>query len=266
MCLVTMATIGLLMKFVHAGDSTCQYRRWFLSLALFIGVFVLILINLVPIPTWNVSDRFVRSGDPSAGDDKVGRYLKHFQQFNQFDEFDNETGSMHFLVPNIIHYVRFNQTKFNFIDYICLRSAYMNQRPDFIFVHTNVQSFRGSYWRRIQNETGLRKLIRIIPAQIPSQIFNQSISESWRLHHGSDISRLHIIQKFGGIYLDNDVYVVRNLDRYRRFEAVIGWPPNQFLGNQIIIANNNARVLPLWMDTYKEYKKHLWLIYYFSTK
>jgi len=39
--------------------------------------------------------------------------------------------------------------------------------------------------------------------------------------------------KYGGIYLDNDVYVVQNLNKYRKFELVIGWDEGQFLGSQV---------------------------------
>ena len=28
------------------------------------------------------------------------------------------------------------------------------------------------------------------------------------------------MMKYGGIYLDNDVYVIKNLDKYRKFESI----------------------------------------------
>ena len=52
--------------------------------------------------------------------------------------------------------------------------------------------------------------------------------------------------------------MVQNLDRFRKFEAVIGLENDEQIGNQIIIANKNARLLPLWLDTYKVYKSNLW--------
>ena len=41
------------------------------------------------------------------------------------------------------------------------------------------------------------------------------------------------MMKYGGIYLDKDVYVVQNLDKYREFELVMGWDEGQFLGSQV---------------------------------
>ena len=48
--------------------------------------------------------------------------------------------------------------------------------------------------------------------------------------------RIRILQKYGGIYLDNDVYVVQNLDldKYRKFECAVNWKRGEkALGNQV---------------------------------
>lgn len=59
-------------------------------------------------------------------------------QISTFEGFNNETGTDSFIVPNIIHYIRFNKVTFSFVDYVCIRSAYINHRPQRIFFHTNV--------------------------------------------------------------------------------------------------------------------------------
>ena len=70
-----------------------------------------------------------------------------------FENFNNETGIDRFIVPNIIHFVQFNRSSFKFFEYICLRSAYLQQRPDYIFIHTDMKSgFKGKYWSWIKNE------------------------------------------------------------------------------------------------------------------
>lgn len=189
---------------------------------------------------------------------RLDRYLQHFAKFSQFDTFDNATGSSDYLVPNIVHYIRFNKTSFNFVEYCCIRSAFINHRPDYIFFHTNVKSFNGIYWEAMNAEPGLRRRIKIIPTALPDEIFSQAINEAWRMYHGSDIARIQILIKYGGIFLESDVYVVQNLDKYRKFEMVIAWDEDKFLCNQIIVANKNARFLHLWIGTYKVYRKDLW--------
>ena len=66
--------------------------------------------------------------------------------YSEFGGFNNETGADHFIVPNIVHYVRFRKKSGTFVQYICMHSAYIIQRPDFIFIHTDVDEFKGKYW------------------------------------------------------------------------------------------------------------------------
>jgi hypothetical protein len=60
-----------------------------------------------------------------------------------FEGFKNHTGTHRFIVPNIVHYIRFQQTRFTFYEYICLLSAYINHRPNLIIIHTDVIKYGG---------------------------------------------------------------------------------------------------------------------------
>lgn len=80
-----------------------------------------------------------------------------------FENFNNETGVDHFIVPNIIHFVQFNRSSFKFFEYICLRSAYLQQRPDYIFIHTDMTSgFKGKYWNWIENELDFISVLKFM--------------------------------------------------------------------------------------------------------
>lgn len=135
--------------------------------------------------------------------------------YYNFEGFDNVSGVDHFIVPNIVHFIRFNKTEYSFVDYICLKAAFRNQRPDYLYIHTDVggENFRGKYWEWIQKDVELRSRIRFIPIEAPTEIFGQQLNKRWRLYHGSDIARAQIIMQYGGIYLDNDVFVIQNLDK-----------------------------------------------------
>lgn len=178
-----------------------------------------------------------------------------------FENFDNNTGVDYDIVPNIIHLIRFNQTEFSFVDYICFQAAFRNHRPDYFYIHTDAPDgqFEGKYWKLIQKDKELYSRIFILHLDVPSEIFGRPLFvEEWGFWHGSDIARLRILMKHGGIYLDNDVFVIQSLNKYRKFEATVNWDEGLLLGNQIIIANRNARILPLWFDTYKHYRSELW--------
>jgi len=94
-----------------------------------------------------------------------------------FKGFNNFTGSERYLVPNIIHYLRFNKTTFSLVDYICIRSAYVNHNPELIIFHTNVDMFRGEFWEKITKEPGFYARIRIEMMQVPSEIYGNEISK-----------------------------------------------------------------------------------------
>lgn len=177
-----------------------------------------------------------------------------------FDSFDNATGVNDFIVPNIIHFIRFRNFELGFVDYVVLKAAMRNHRPDKFYYHTDVKDAKceGKYWEWVKKDQELWSRIEVKYLELPTEIFGQKLSDGWGLFHGSDISRLRILKKYGGIYLDNDCFVIQSLDKYRKFECVVNWDENQFLGNQVIIANKNARILPQWLDTYKEYHSDRW--------
>ena len=177
---------------------------------------------------------------------------------HQFYGFNNQSGSSEYIVPNNVHYIRFNQTQFSFVEYICIRSAFINQNPDLIYFHTDVVNFSGKYWNQMVSEEELYAKIRIIPAELPSEIFGQTFRKNFRLFHGSDVKRIRLLMTHGGIYLDNDVFVVNNLDRYRKYEMVIPWDSFQPLGTQVLIAHKDARFLNFWLNSYRQYNPYKW--------
>jgi hypothetical protein len=135
-------------------------------------------------------------------------------------------------------------------------SAFKNHRPDKILFHTDFDNFVGPYWEKVKNTPGIvyefRKVI------LPDSIFGQEFSKEYHIWHASDVTRIRILMEYGGIYLDNDIYVVQNLNKFRKFEMALGWDDNQCIGTQVLIANKNARFLRLWLDSYRQYYPDQW--------
>lgn len=177
---------------------------------------------------------------------------------NLFEGFNNETGTEDgsYIVPNIIHFIRLKQENFSFVDLVCVLSAFKNHRPDKIMFHTDVEEFVGPYWEKIKNTPGIVYEIRKVT--IPAKIFGQKFSKVFYLWHAGDVTRIRILMEHGGIFLDNDIYVVQNLNKFRKFEMTVGWDDNQCIGTQVLIANKNARFLSQWLESYKEYYPDRW--------
>ena len=70
--------------------------------------------------------------------------------------------------------------------------------------------------------------------------------------------RLLVLKKYGGIYLDNDIYVINKLDKYRHFEFVLGWPDGEWIGNMLLMGHKDARFITQFIDTYKNYRPDIW--------
>ena len=178
----------------------------------------------------------------------------------EFEGFNNVTGAERLIVPNIIHFIRFGDFELKFIDYLVLLAAMRNHRPDKFYIHTNEPDvqYTGKYWDWVQKDEELWTRIKVLYLEVPTEIFGQQLYEDWYNYHGSDIERIRVLMKYGGIYLDNDVFIIRSLDKYRKYELAISWDENQLMGNQVIIAHKDARFLALWLDSYRNYRSDLW--------
>jgi hypothetical protein len=176
-----------------------------------------------------------------------------------FDGFNNEIGASEYIVPNIIHFIRFNMTNLTFIDIVMIRAAHVAQKPDAIYIHTDVKTFEGKYWNILKQKwPDPYRLIEMKARQVPLLIYNRSISEGWKYQHTSDIERYRLLSEYGGIYLDNYVFIIQNLNKYRKFEMTIEWNPTQYLGNQVLIAHKDARFLRYCIETFRDYRSDLW--------
>lgn len=116
----------------------------------------------------------------------------------------------------------------------------------------------GHYWDEINSIPDLKR--RVILHKIPfhDTIFGKKYG--WVNHHRSDVWRLLVLMSYGGIYFDNDVYVVNSLDKYRKYEITVSWDGDDHgVGVQVLIANRNARLLKAHYDHYRHnYSAGIW--------
>lgn len=173
---------------------------------------------------------------------------------------DNISGYQYLIVPNIVHYILFDSNHLSFVHFLSIKSVIKNHRPDLILIHCTCSQLMGKYWNWIQAdiqfsniEIKIRKIIK------PKTIFGKPYSKVWHNWHASDIMRNRVLMEFGGIYLDNDVYVVKSLDPLRKFEMTLDYEyDKQCMGSQVQIAHKDARFLKLYFKSYQYYNPNLW--------
>lgn len=77
-----------------------------------------------------------------------------------FTGFDNETGTAdgRYIIPNYVHFVKFRHATFTFVHTVCLLAALKNQRPEKLFIHTDVQEFQGENWQILLDTPGFKEV------------------------------------------------------------------------------------------------------------
>ena len=105
--------------------------------------------------------------------------------FISFEKFDNVSGTNQYIVPNIIHYINLNQPEIKFGHYLSIISAWLNQKPDQIYIHCNKCNFSGLYWdmlneiKELMSKIIMKKINHYNP-----KIFG--LKAGW-VHHKSDV-------------------------------------------------------------------------------
>jgi len=157
-------------------------------------------------------------------------------------------------IPNIVHFVHLVNSSqdpvfdFPFRQFVAIYSAWHYLRPDTIYIHTNVKEY-------LIDETleSAENPYAQAVSKIPSVKFNYQKSPNQttlgrvieKLPHQSDFVRTEVLGKFGGIYLDDDAYVLRDLKtlRYAGFENVVGRQSNDQICNAVILSTVGNKMM-----------------------
>jgi len=117
------------------------------------------------------------------------------------------------MIPNIIHFIFFGFTKFEFIHYLAIKSAADVHCPDKIFLYYTKQPQNNPLWDQI---LPLVELVHVIP---PEE-FNGVKLESYQ--YKADILRLQKLYELGGIYLDIDIISLKSYSNLLSHNCVLG--------------------------------------------
>ena len=140
-----------------------------------------------------------------------------YGDIRNFDGFNNVTGVNFDVIPPIFHLVRFNQTNFSVVDCLCLLSVLHRNPWASVWIHSQQAPDDDTFTSLAAKFPRLSHR----PCKAPTHTFGHKISS---VYHASDVFRIDVLTKYGGVYLDNDVFVLKSLSPLRKFEMVVGWP------------------------------------------
>lgn len=153
-------------------------------------------------------------------------------------------------IPNIIHFVNLkpddevsNTTiRFPLRMFVAVYSASYYLKPDTIYIHTNIEKDLIGDALKYSSNPYVQALRRM-----PEVKFNYVVSPTKTntgrnidlLAHRSDFVRLEMLKKYGGIYLDDDVYALRDLKPLRElgYHTVTGRQSNDQVCNAVILSS-----------------------------
>jgi mannosyltransferase OCH1-like enzyme len=130
------------------------------------------------------------------------------------------------MIPKIIHYCWFGNGKMTEEMNKCINS-WKKQLNDYEIIEWNENSFN----------------VKLNP-------YVQEAYEKGKYAFVSDYVRLYALKKYGGIYMDTDVEVLKNFEEFLGYSAVFGFESNDRIATAIIMSEKENPVICEWLETY----------------
>jgi len=149
----------------------------------------------------------------------------------------------------IVHIIWFfpPRTELRFHEALALMAVQRYARPrKILFWYDAASTPPVGRWWMLARYSGVHVLP--VPYQRPTSVFNHTVSV---IEHQSDVARLAIIERYGGLYIDLDVILVRPLNSLFHFDVVLGAETPELLGSGFILARRpGAEFIRRWRRSY----------------
>ena len=151
----------------------------------------------------------------------------------------------------IVHVICFfpPRTELRFHEALALMAVQLYARPrKILFWYDAASTPPVGRWWMLARYSGVHVLP--VPYRRPKSVFNQTVRV---IEHQSDVARLAIIERYGGLYIDLDVILVRPLNSLFRFDVVLGAETPELLGSGFILARRpGAEFIRRWRRSYAD--------------
>ena len=138
------------------------------------------------------------------------------------------------MIPKKIHYIWLGRNEKNDRIKLCIES-WKKYLPDYEIIEWNEDNFPMEY----------------------NDFFKQAYdSKKWAF--ASDVARLYVLYKYGGIYMDTDVELYKPLDEFLDNEGFIGFEDKHYLSTATIGSVANNPIIKTILDFYNcvDFKKY----------
>lgn len=131
------------------------------------------------------------------------------------------------MIPKIIHYCWFGHGRLPRMARKCIKS-WKKKMPDYKIMVWNELNFDVHCCKYVEEAYVAKKYAFV-----------------------SDYARLSALDKFGGVYLDTDVEVLKSLDQFLQCPAFVGFESTEKVGSGIIGSEPHGCLVREWLEDYK---------------
>jgi cephalosporin hydroxylase len=148
------------------------------------------------------------------------------------------------LVPKIIHLIYINERPLQSYNYKCIYSV-IRHHPNYqIWIHNDIEP-DADEWKALHGMSNvfIKKITR-------NSVFD-GVNIQY-VQYEADILRMNILSEHGGVYMDTDIYVVKNIDPLITTHGLyISKETNDSLINCVMISERGNKFLNVWFNYFK---------------
>lgn len=144
-------------------------------------------------------------------------------------------------VPNIIHFIWLtgpNSREFSYINYLAVKAAAKVHKPDKLLMHCNSPPENNCHW------ISASKYFTLVICDPPTECGGTPLEY---VQYQSDVLRMHILLKEGGIYIDTDMILLRPLYDLMDAKLTLTEESPSSIANGVILAEPDASFLHVWL-------------------
>lgn len=160
-------------------------------------------------------------------------------------------------IPNIVHFVLLapegQEVELEYYQYLAIKSAILRMNASSIKVHTTGLRTSSHFWKELMPHVTLN----LLDHNETTITFKPTGKPEMDLPHQSDILRISILSKEGGIYFDTDVFALTPftdiLENAPRDTLMGNEGGNRYgLCNAVIVSRPHSEFLQKWQQKYED--------------
>lgn len=181
-------------------------------------------------------------------------YFRVLQERSSYETFQKELDVMQNQLfkcqvadetSDIFHFVYLSSPNFPFVmmHYLSVKTAHSLNHPSKIFIYVNEEPIDNIWWDRVKQ---IAQPVIVTP---PKFICKTSI---WANQHICDLMRIHILERFGGVYMDLDVLSLKSVKPLIASNKIVMCKEEgKGLANCVIISPPNKEFFREWIEEYE---------------